>query len=111
MMLVSLVMAWTTLELSLAAARVPVQPRARVLLAMLPWMLVSLVTKPTKVVPKVELPVPPFKTGRIPLMSEVRETWPLYKAPVADFTIPVPREDIVVDPLTERVHVRVVEAR
>ena len=54
-----------------------------------PVTLVSLVTKPTKLEPKVELLVPPLATGRTPETSEPRATLELYKAPVAvDWTTP-----------------------
>ena len=69
--------AWTTLPFNLAAAKVPVKPRVKVLAEILPVMLASLVTKPTKVVPKVEELVPPLATGRMPEISEVKEAWPL----------------------------------
>ena len=63
-----------------------------------PVTLVSLMTKPTKVVPKVEELVPPLATGRMPVTSEVKDTWPLLSSPPTDLTMPVPKEDKVVEP-------------
>src|SRR6185295_18749411 len=54
----------------LLTAKTPVQPKVRVLLAIEPVTLVSLVTKPTKVVPRVEELVPPLAMGRRPATSE-----------------------------------------
>jgi len=70
-----------------------------------PVTLVSLVTKPTKVVPRVEEPVPPLATARMPEMSddpEVRLIAPLNKAPAAvDLTGKAEvKEVIVVEPTT-----------
>ena len=44
-------------------------------------MLVSLVTKPTKVVPRVLELVPPLAMGKIPETSEVKEARPLKSDP------------------------------
>ena len=53
-----------------AMASSPVQPKVKLLLAILPVTLVSLVVKPTRVVPKVLEPVPPLATARMPETSE-----------------------------------------
>jgi len=82
----------------LETGRVPVQPKVKLLLAIEPVMLVSLVTKPTRVVPKVLEPVPPLTTGNIPETSLVKETWPLFNSPPMDLTTPEPSEDNVVLP-------------
>ena len=52
----------------------------------------------------VEVPVPPLDTFNTPVTSEAedRVTRPLNKAPAADLTIPVPREEMVVDPVGDQ---------
>ena len=69
------------------------------LFAMVPVTFVSLVTKPTKVVPRVEELVPPLAMGRIPVTSEAKLTWPIFNSPPTERTMPVPREERVVEPL------------
>jgi hypothetical protein len=70
------------LELRRAAAKVPVHPKVKALSEILPVTLVSLLTNPTRVVPRVEEPVPPFDTPKIPVTSEPeRVIAPLNKAP------------------------------
>ena len=56
----------------LATESWPVHPRVRLLLAIEPVTLVSLVTKPTRVEPRVEELVPPLATGRIPVTFVVK---------------------------------------
>jgi len=88
----------------LVAAKPPVHPKVKVLLAMEPVTLVSLTTKPTRVEPNVEELVPPLATGRIPVTSEVlRLTAPIFSSPPTLLTIPVPRDERVVEPLAATV--------
>jgi hypothetical protein len=86
----------------LLTANTPLQPRVKVLLAMEPVTLVSLVTKPTKVVPRVEELVPPLAIGKMPVISvepPPRLTGPLAKLPLTERTIPVAKEEMLVEPL------------
>jgi hypothetical protein len=82
----------------LATDRLPVKPKVKVLLAIEPVTLVSLTVNPTKVVPKVEELVPPLAIGKIPVTSEVRLIFPVFNSPPTVLTIPVPREERVVEP-------------
>ena len=89
----------------LLTAKVPVKPKDKVLLAMVPVMLVSLFTKPTRVVPRVEELVPPLAIGKRPVISAEpppRLIAPLTKFPAMERTFPVPREAMVVEPETLR---------
>ncbi len=62
----------------------PAQAKFKVLLEIVPWMLVSLEIKPTKVEPKVEELVPPLAIGNIPVTSlPLKLMAPLNRAPVA----------------------------
>lgn len=59
-------------------------------------------------------PVPPLGTERIPVISLepfAKEIAALYKLPPEDLTLPVPREDIVVEPVTLRLPVTDVVAK
>ncbi len=82
-----------------ATESTPAQAKFKVLELIVPCMFVSLETKPTNVVPRVEEFVPPFATGNIPETSAVKDTVPLYKAPAeVERTTPEIKEEIVVDP-------------
>jgi hypothetical protein len=83
----------------LATDNWPCQPKVKALLAIEPVTLVPLMTKPTRVVPKVLELVPPLATGRMPVTSAVREAWPMNREPALALTTPVPKEDRVVEPL------------
>lgn len=56
----------------LATDSCPAQERFKVLLEIVPCMLVSLATNPTKVEPRVELLVPPLAMGKMPVTLVVR---------------------------------------
>jgi hypothetical protein len=94
----------------LATESCPAQARVKVLLAIDPWILVSLFTKPTKVEPKVEELVPPLAMGKMPVTSETEDklTKPLNKPPALLLTMPVPKEAIVVEPETAKLEMEVV---
>ena len=96
----------------LAADRAEVQPKVKALLAIEPVTLVSLITKPTRVVPKVEEAVPPLAMGRMPETSAVKEAWPMLSSPLIALTMPLPKEERVVEPtvLTFKNEEPVVEA-
>ena len=83
----------------LAGAKAPLQPKLKVLLAIEPVTLVSLMTKPTRVEPKVEEAVPPLLTPRIPVTSlPAKLIAPTLSSPPADLTGPVAKDDRLVEP-------------
>jgi hypothetical protein len=60
----------------------------------------------------VEVPVPPLPTPKTPLTSaEPKAILPLNRAPEAERTTPVPKEEMVVEPETVKLPVRLVVAR
>ena len=97
---------------------------------LVPELKVKLVEVPTAEVPlpnrtavevKLLAPVPPLATGKMPVTLVVKSMVelvmsalimrPLYKAPLVDLTTPVPKEDRVVEPVTDKVPVKEEEAK
>ena len=74
----------------LIGAKAPLQPKVKALLEILPVTLVSLITKPTKLEPRVEELVPPKAT--------LNTDW-LLSSPLMLVTTPVDKEERVVEPL------------
>ena len=89
---------WTTLLLSLPAARVPVKPKVRALALMLPVMLVSLVTLVTTLAPRLMEVEVPIKTFWPPVMERLEPTVREAKVLVPVPPLAAPRIEVTLPP-------------